>query len=158
MIHAVACAVALALSQSATAGQQPRFREHVDVRRLLIDVRVLDDRGRAVLGLDAGDFRVRIDGRPARGALLSGRHKRRPSLAGGRPSDRGAGYGRVLRADARIHRARGRAARGALAGYYVLFVERSSDDDASQTLQIELTRAKGNVLAQLSVSRSEGRP
>lgn len=45
--------------------QPPRFREAVDVRRLLVDVRVIDA-GRPVLGLNADDFAVRIDGKPAR--------------------------------------------------------------------------------------------
>ncbi|HEY3383614.1 MAG TPA: hypothetical protein VGK32_17755 [Vicinamibacterales bacterium] len=46
--------------------QPPRHAERVDVARVLIDARVVDDAGRVVHGLVASDFRVRIDGRPAR--------------------------------------------------------------------------------------------
>jgi VWFA-related protein len=47
------------------APQQP-FVERVDVARILIDARVIDDRGRPVLGLEREDFEVKIDGTPAR--------------------------------------------------------------------------------------------
>jgi VWFA-related protein len=46
--------------------QQPRFDERVDVARVMIDVRVLDDGNKPVLGLEAAEFEVRIDGRRAR--------------------------------------------------------------------------------------------
>lgn len=45
--------------------QQP-FIEHVEVARVLIDARVLDDRGRPVTDLGPSDFEVRLDGRVAR--------------------------------------------------------------------------------------------
>jgi VWFA-related protein len=62
-----ALALLAAVAQAATAGsQQPRFAERVEVRRLLIDVRVVSDRGEPVLGLQPEDFRVRIGGTPAR--------------------------------------------------------------------------------------------
>src|SRR4029453_8416983 len=48
------------------AQQTPRFRERVDVGRIVVDARVLDDRGNPVLGLTADDFKVRIDGKSAR--------------------------------------------------------------------------------------------
>src|SRR5688500_2496377 len=48
------------------AQDPPRFVERVDVARVLIDVRAIDTGGRPLTGLTAEDFRVRIDGRPAR--------------------------------------------------------------------------------------------
>ena len=48
------------------AGAQVRTDERVDVARVLVDVRVTDNRGRPVHGLSASDFRVDIDGRRAR--------------------------------------------------------------------------------------------
>ena len=49
------------------AGQDPpRFTEKVDVARILLDVRVIDPRGRPLLGLEPANFEVRIDGRVAR--------------------------------------------------------------------------------------------
>ncbi len=59
----VACASAALLA----AGQQrPRFSERVDVTRVLVDARVVDDRGAPIRGLKPEDFRVKIDGEPAR--------------------------------------------------------------------------------------------
>jgi VWFA-related protein len=61
--------LALALLAAGTDGraqQPPRFRERVDVTRVVIDARVVDDRGAPVLGLTADDFAVRIDGKPCR--------------------------------------------------------------------------------------------
>ena len=48
------------------AQQKPAgpYSERVDVERVLVDVRVLDDRGRAVPGLVADDFSVKIGGKP----------------------------------------------------------------------------------------------
>jgi VWFA-related protein len=46
--------------------QQQRFVERVDVARILIDVRVVDDFGRPVLDLTANDFEVEIDSKPVR--------------------------------------------------------------------------------------------
>jgi VWFA-related protein len=48
------------------APQQPRHVERVDVSRLVVDVRVVDDAGAPVLDLGVDDFKARIDGRPAR--------------------------------------------------------------------------------------------
>jgi VWFA-related protein len=48
------------------ASQQPRISERVDVARLMIDVRVVDNAGDPVPGLAASDFEVRIDGRRVR--------------------------------------------------------------------------------------------
>jgi VWFA-related protein len=48
-------------------GQQPqRYNETVNVDSVLIDVRVLDEFGRAVVGLNADDFSVRIGGQRVR--------------------------------------------------------------------------------------------
>jgi VWFA-related protein len=46
--------------------QPPRFDERVDVHRIIVDARVLDDRGNPLLGLTAEDFKARINGKPAR--------------------------------------------------------------------------------------------
>ena len=48
------------------APQTPRFGERVNVRRIIVDARVLDDRGNPVIGLSADDFKVRVDGKPGR--------------------------------------------------------------------------------------------
>lgn len=48
------------------AQEPPRFGERVDVTRIIIDARVLDDRGNPVPGLTADDFKVKIDGKPVR--------------------------------------------------------------------------------------------
>ncbi len=44
--------------------QEPRYVERVDVERVLVDVRVLDGQGQAVVGLEADDFSVKIGGKP----------------------------------------------------------------------------------------------
>jgi VWFA-related protein len=48
------------------AQQPPRFVDRVDVDRIIVDARVLDDRGNPVPGLTADDFKVKIDGKTAR--------------------------------------------------------------------------------------------
>jgi VWFA-related protein len=61
--------ILLLLAAVAAAPQEPqvpRHQERVDVARVLVDVRVLEGRGRPVTGLQPADFAVRIDGRPAR--------------------------------------------------------------------------------------------
>src|SRR5436305_2519287 len=58
--------VATLLAIASLPAQQPRFNERVDVARVMIDVRVVDAAGNAVLGLEASEFDVRIDGRRAR--------------------------------------------------------------------------------------------
>lgn len=45
--------------------QEIRVREHVEVRRVLLDVRVVDSRGDPLLGLAPEDFRILVDDRPA---------------------------------------------------------------------------------------------
>jgi VWFA-related protein len=46
--------------------QVPRVQERVEVSRVLLDVRVVDDRGMPVQGLNPSDFRVTFGGKPAR--------------------------------------------------------------------------------------------
>jgi VWFA-related protein len=48
------------------AEQQQRFAERVEVARILIDARVVDDEGRPIRGLAPSDFAVTIDDRSAR--------------------------------------------------------------------------------------------
>jgi VWFA-related protein len=45
--------------------QEPTFTDKVEVERILVDVRVLDDSGKALLGLTPGAFAAEIDDRPA---------------------------------------------------------------------------------------------
>jgi len=66
VLAAIVCACAAGLDGSQDAQQTPRFDERVDVIRVLVDARVIDAHGRPVRGLAAADFRVRIDGVPAR--------------------------------------------------------------------------------------------
>jgi hypothetical protein len=47
-------------------GQEGRFEEQIEVRRLIFDVRALAREGGPLLGLGEGDFRVRIAGQEAR--------------------------------------------------------------------------------------------
>jgi len=62
----IVCLVA-ASSTLIGADQQPqRYNETVDVASVLIDVRVLDDAGRPIAALNAGDFSVKIGGKPVR--------------------------------------------------------------------------------------------
>lgn len=53
-------------SLRAAAQDPPRFTDKVDVARVLLDVRVIDPRGRPVIGLAPGDFEVKINGKVAR--------------------------------------------------------------------------------------------
>ncbi len=60
--------VAIALACATLAAQQPppRFHERIDVARVVVDARVVDDRGNPVIGLSADDFAVKIDHRICR--------------------------------------------------------------------------------------------
>jgi len=62
--RAAAVIVGIVTSQapSPPPPQQPRFSEGVDVERVVIDVRALEPRGKAIVGLGPRDFRVRVDG------------------------------------------------------------------------------------------------
>ena len=79
----LACAVVLAVALP-HAQQKPaaRYTEQVEVERVLVDVRVLDGKGRAVAGLTADDFVVKIGGKPI--AIESA------MWVGGKPADRSA--------------------------------------------------------------------
>jgi VWFA-related protein len=64
-------ALALALCGPRAAGvqetpQQPRYVERVEVSRVIVDVRVLDNRNNPIVDLSLEDFAVRIDGKTAR--------------------------------------------------------------------------------------------
>jgi VWFA-related protein len=64
-----ACLVGLTIAASSTVmiAQQPRpYTERVEVVRVMLDARVLDDRGEPVVGLGADDFKVKIGGKAAR--------------------------------------------------------------------------------------------
>jgi VWFA-related protein len=54
------------LGVRATAQDPPRFTDKVEVARILLDVRVIDPRGRPLLGLEPANFEVKIDGKVAR--------------------------------------------------------------------------------------------
>lgn len=61
-----ACLLALALTQRPVqdpTADEPRFKDRVDVERITLDARVLGDRGQPRLGLTAGDFRLKVDGK-----------------------------------------------------------------------------------------------
>jgi VWFA-related protein len=61
-LTALAAAVALAAGSPPAAAQQMRVREHVEVRRVVVDVRAMDRRGDPVTGLVPADFRAFVDG------------------------------------------------------------------------------------------------
>lgn len=56
----------LASAPAVALAQEPRFKETVQVERVLVDARVVDGRGQPIRGLAARDFRVEVDGTPAR--------------------------------------------------------------------------------------------
>jgi VWFA-related protein len=56
-------AVAAVLAAAAAGAQDIRFDETIDVFRVVLDARVVDGRGRPLLGLSPADFRVTVDGR-----------------------------------------------------------------------------------------------
>ena len=59
-------ATSLVLVHLAGLQDPPQYVEKVDVARVLVDVRAMDDRGRPLLGLSSSDFEVKIDGKRAR--------------------------------------------------------------------------------------------
>lgn len=83
-VFLVSSAVALncALAARAQEPQQPRYTERVEVARLIVDARVVDDVGNPVLGLGADDFKVTIDGTPVRveSALWAGGGEPQPGV------------------------------------------------------------------------------
>ncbi len=64
----IALVAALALAAGRLEGQQqaPRFHERIDVARVVVDARVVDDRGNPIVGLGEDDFAVKIDRKPCR--------------------------------------------------------------------------------------------
>jgi VWFA-related protein len=64
----IALGAALALAAGRLEGRQqaPRFHERIDVARVVVDARVVDDRGNPVIGLSADDFAVKIDRKACR--------------------------------------------------------------------------------------------
>lgn len=62
---APALALLAAIRPGPAGGQALRVREHVEVRRVVVDARVVNGRGDPVTGLGAADFRVLVDGRAA---------------------------------------------------------------------------------------------
>ena len=73
-LRALARVTALAAAAATVAGAAPpptpappgmTVREHVEVGRVVVDVRVVASRGEPVTGLAAADFRALVDGRPA---------------------------------------------------------------------------------------------
>jgi len=52
-------------SPASAQSDQKTFQERVDVPRVLVDLRVLDDSGQPIAGLTKADFAVTIDGKPA---------------------------------------------------------------------------------------------
>src|SRR5207244_3097264 len=56
----------LALLLLVASAAHAQVQEQITVERILVDARVTDDSGDPILGLGAGDFRVRIDGLPAK--------------------------------------------------------------------------------------------
>jgi VWFA-related protein len=67
-IGVILAAVALCGGRGAgiQEAQQPRFAERVDVSRVIVDVRVTDNRGGPIVDLVVEDFAVKIDGKAAR--------------------------------------------------------------------------------------------
>jgi len=62
-----AAAIALSIAGAVIRAQQPpRYVERVEVARLIVDARVLDDHGDPITGLTADDFKVTVDGTPMR--------------------------------------------------------------------------------------------
>jgi VWFA-related protein len=62
---ALTLAALLTLVAGMPIAQEIRVREHVEVRRVLLEVRVVDGRGDPILGLAPADFKVLVDDRPA---------------------------------------------------------------------------------------------
>ena len=60
----LAAGLVLSAAAGLAAQQQPPLVERVDVSRVMIDVRVINDEGEPVAGLEPDDFDVRIGGEP----------------------------------------------------------------------------------------------
>lgn len=46
--------------------QQPQMQEQITVERVIVDARVTDGEGNPIIGLKPSDFKVKIDGKPAK--------------------------------------------------------------------------------------------
>ena len=62
--HLTACITVQALAGAVLVAQLPQPAERVDVTRVIVDARVIDDSGEPVLGLEPADFEVTIGGQP----------------------------------------------------------------------------------------------
>jgi VWFA-related protein len=51
--------------EDALPEQMPQFTDRVEVSRVLMDVRIVDDKGAPLMGLSPDDVRVSVDGKPA---------------------------------------------------------------------------------------------
>jgi VWFA-related protein len=56
----------MSVATLAQSSQSPQFTDRVDVSRLVVDARALDNMGRAIPGLTTDDFSVSIGGKPVR--------------------------------------------------------------------------------------------
>ena len=59
---AAGLAMASMVATTGLVAQQPQRAEQVEVARIIVDTRVVDDDGQPILGLEPADFDVRIDG------------------------------------------------------------------------------------------------
>ena len=66
LLTALVLQVAAPFDLAGAVQDPPQYVEKVDVARVLVDVRAMDDRGRPFLGLSSSDFQVKIDGKTAR--------------------------------------------------------------------------------------------
>ena len=64
-VAATLTALGLLVPGPLARGQVPTVQEHVEVRRVVVDARVVDPKGLPVEGLTAANFRVFVDGTPA---------------------------------------------------------------------------------------------
>jgi len=61
---AILALLLVSIAAFGAAAQEGRFEERVDVSRVLMDLRVVDGKGNPLPELEAGDFRVIVDGKP----------------------------------------------------------------------------------------------
>lgn len=60
----VRAALLLAALGAPLAAQEPRFRDQIDVSRVVVEARAVDPAGNPIPGLSRDDFRVLVDGEP----------------------------------------------------------------------------------------------
>src|SRR5262245_32643539 len=90
-----------ALAAAAPIAQDPRFKERVDVERVMLDARVLDGHGDARTGLKPADFRLKVDGKPVPVESAFWVDASTP-YAEGLPPDEAAGQGALPSAPGRL--------------------------------------------------------